>query len=473
MTDSPERRYAVRATKKGAGATKGASVEPRIQYARTSDGVSIAFWTLGEGMPLVLIQPPPFSHIQLEWEWPLARRTYEKLARRRQLIRYDGRGSGLSERGHLDFSLQASVLDLSAVIERLRLERLALVAYGDAGPAAVAYAARHPKEVTHLVLYATYARGGWEEEPEVQGLYKLVDSDWRLFTETLAHALFGWSAEHGSWWAQFCSQSTTQDAVKAAWEASFEYDVTDLLPAVRARTLVMHPALLRWATMDQAKLLASRIPNAQLAVLEGVSGVLIYEESGPIVTAIDEFLSEGEEAAPAAAQLPSDLPSGTAVILFADIADSTALTERLGDAAFRVKARELDGALRGIIRENGGTPVEGKLLGDGVLAVFTSARQAIEAALRCGGAGDDVGLPLHLGIHAGDVIREGDNVFGGAVNIAARIAAASAPGEVLVSETVRGLARTSAGVSFEDRGERTLKGIGEPQRLYEVRRRES
>ena len=123
---------------------------------------------------------------------------------------------------------------------------------------------------------------------------------------------------------------------------------------------------------------------------------------------------------------------------------------------------------RTIIREQSGTPIEGKLLGDGVLATFASASQAIEAALQCGAAGDEAGLSLHLGIHAGDVIREDNNVYGGAVNIAARIASASAPGEVLVSQTVRDLARTSAGVSFVDRGEQALKGVGEPQRLFAV-----
>jgi len=158
------------------------------------------------------------------------------------------------------------------------------------------------------------------------------------------------------------------------------------------------------------------------------------------------------------------------LILFADIVDSTALTERLGDAAFREKAHELDTVLRAIIRESVGQPVEGKLLGDAVLAVFTSARQAIEAALACGKAGDANGLPLHLGIHAGDVISEGKNVYGGAVNIAARIAAISAPGELLVSDTVRALARTSAGVEFEDRGEQALKGIDDPVRVFAVRR---
>src|SRR2546425_1282528 len=99
-----------------------------------------------------------------------------------------------------------------------------------------------------------------------------------------------------------------------------------------------------------------------------------------------------------------------------------------------------------------------------VIAVFTSARHAIEAALACAKAGDEAALHLHLGLHAGDVIREDNNVYGGAVNIASRISGVSAPGEVLVSDIVRGLARTSAGVRFEDRGEQSLKGVGEAVR---------
>jgi class 3 adenylate cyclase len=121
-----------------------------------------------------------------------------------------------------------------------------------------------------------------------------------------------------------------------------------------------------------------------------------------------------------------------------------------------------------VILDHGGTPIEGKLLGDGILAVFQSAREAIAAALVCGGAGGSAGLPLHLGLHAGDVIREEGNVYGGAVNIASRISGLSAPGEVLVSDTVRSLARTSAGVRFEDRGRRKLKGVAEPSRLWAV-----
>ena len=196
-------------------------------------------------------------------------------------------------------------------------------------------------------------------------------------------------------------------------------------------------------------------------------------DSEAVASALDEFLGEGgpspEPASETkAATAQAELPSGMTAILFADIVDSTALTEHLGDAAFRAKARDLDAALRAVIREHAGTAIEGKLLGDGVLAVFTSARQAIEAALACGKAGGDAGLPLHLGIHAGDVIREENNVYGGAVNIASRIAGLSAAGEVLVSETVRSLAPRSAGARFEDWGRRKLKSVSDAVRLWAV-----
>src|SRR5207247_8500410 len=134
---------------------------------------------------------------------------------------------------------------------------------------------------------------------------------------------------------------------------------------------------------------AAGIPGARLALIDDVT----YSSFPELVT---EFVY-GSKAS------EISLPSGTAVILFADIADSTALTERLGDTPFRARARDLDAALRTVIRGNAGTAIEGKLLGDGVLAVFTSARQAIEAALACGEAGHHEGLPRHLGLPAGHV----------------------------------------------------------------------
>jgi adenylate cyclase len=160
-----------------------------------------------------------------------------------------------------------------------------------------------------------------------------------------------------------------------------------------------------------------------------------------------------------------------AVVLFADVADSTALTERMGDAPFRAAARVLDDKLRTAIRDGGGTPVEGKVLGDGVMAVFSSASQAIGAAQRCLNLTADSELRLHVGVHAGDVIREEGNVYGGAVNIASRVCGLAQTSEILVTDVVRGLARTSAGVAFTDRGEHAVKGVDEPLRVYAVQRR--
>jgi class 3 adenylate cyclase len=159
----------------------------------------------------------------------------------------------------------------------------------------------------------------------------------------------------------------------------------------------------------------------------------------------------------------------TAVILFTDIADSTALTERLGDARFRDASRTLDAGVRKAIAECGGAAIDGRVLGDGVLATFTSAAQAIEAARRCHALSAASELGLHIGVHAGDVLREENNVYGGAVNLASRICDLSAPGELLVSDVVRGMARSSAAVTFEDRGDHELKGIAEPVRIFAVR----
>ena len=437
-------------------------MEPRIQYAKTKDGVSIAFSTLGEGMPLVHM-PLMFSHIQLEWQWPECRRWYERLAEERKLVRYDGRGTGLSERDVSDYSLDARVLDLEAIVDRLGLERFALLGARDWGPVSIAYAARCPQRVSHLVLWCTYAKTS--DPPWIRAMDELVKKDWKIATETLAHSIMGWSAgDEARRFAAFMRESVTPDAVMELSTAADEFDVTSLLAQVRVPTLVLHRREIAFPEVGVARELASRIPNARLALLEGTSAMAFLDDMETVAAAIDEFMGEGEAAA-----AKSELPEGMAVILFADIVESTSLTEQLGDAAFREKARELDISLRKVIRETGGTPVEGKVLGDGVLAVFTSARQAIECALRCNAASDSVDLQLHLGIHAGDVISEGNNVYGGAVNIAARIAGASAPGEVVVSDTVRSLARTSAGVTFDDRGEQALKGVADPQRLFAVK----
>jgi class 3 adenylate cyclase len=248
----------------------------------------------------------------------------------------------------------------------------------------------------------------------------------------------------------------------AARRLENKVDLIALLPAVKQPVLVLERE--RGPGHRFATRVAQYLPSGELRFVPGV-GPTAYPDHEQIVAATLEFIGAGK----ASRSVAEVGPSGTAIILFADIADSTALTERLGDAAFREMARELDEALRRAIAASGGQAIEGKLLGDGVLATFGAAREAIACAIACHAAAANAGLALHAGIHAGDVLREDNSVYGGAVNIASRISNEAAAGETLVSDIVRGLARTSAGVTFEDRGERELKGVAEPVRVFAVR----
>jgi class 3 adenylate cyclase len=250
------------------------------------------------------------------------------------------------------------------------------------------------------------------------------------------------------------------------------FDASEDAARLTMPVLLIRHVGLAYVTMDMTKDLASRIDGAQLTVVPGGWA----DDPVGLADRVSEFVNAGsagerhrETAATAAKAAPV---SGTAVIMFTDIANSTAITERLGDTLFRDASRALDDGLRAAIRGAGGSAIDGKLLGDGVLATFPSAAQAIDGARRCLALSAASELGLHIGLHAGDVIREENNVFGGAVNIASRICGLSAPGEILVSDVVRGMARSSAGAAFEDRGEQEMKGVGEPVRVYAVRWRE-
>jgi len=446
-------------------------MEPRIQYAKTKDGVSIAFWTLGEGMPLVHMPRHPFSHIELEWQFPEIRRWYERVAQKRMLVRYDGRGTGLSDRDVSDNSLDALMLDLEAVVDRLDLEPFPLLGLHRLGPVAIAYAARHPERVSRLLLWCTHARtADLLQSPQARGLLALMDKDWRLFTETAAHVLIGWShGEPARRFAAFMRESITQEGMRAAYGPLLEFDAADLLPKVRSPTLVFHRRQIAYPEVDVARDLASRIPDARLALLEGESGAPYLGDMEAVAAAIDEFLSEGEEAAAAAEPAA---PGGLVTILFTDVEGSTALTQRLGDAKARAVLRQHERIVRKALKAHGGTEL--KTMGDGFMTSFSSAVRALESAIAMQRSfaqhneSAAEAIRVRVGLNAGEPIAEDEDLFGTAVIEAARIAAAAKGGEILVSNVVRELAK-GKDFLFADRGDVTLKGFDEPVRLYEVR----
>jgi class 3 adenylate cyclase len=442
--------------------------EPQIRYARTSDGVNIAWYAVGEGVPYFW-PSTPLGSIGDHWQMPEFRELAESIARRATLVTCDARGFGLSDRGTIDYSCEAIIRDYEAVTVAAGIDRFVFQAWSYLAIPALAFAARHPERVLAMILMNGIMRGadvaaGWKS------LVRLAGEDWehaaRLISQSneagYARTL---TLEQGR---KSIQQAASQKAFISFFKAVENWDASDLLDDVTVPVLVDHYGEISMQPMEDCRRLAASLPNGTFASVMRAPGETVFDAASAVTRNFLRGVLPADARGRRHERRTPELPSGTAIILFADIADSTALTERLGDAAFRAKARDLDAALRTVIRDRAGTPIEGKLLGDGVLAVFTSARQAIEAALACGAAGSEAGLALHLGLHAGDVIREDNNVYGGAVNIASRISGLSAPGEVLVSETVRSLARTSGGVSFEDQGRRRLKGVGEAVRVWVV-----
>jgi class 3 adenylate cyclase len=455
-------------------------MEPRIQYARTADGVSIAFWTLGEGTPFVHMPFMLATHIELEWQIPEVRRWYERLAQNRKLVRYDSRGSGLSDRDVSDFSLDAEVLDLEAVVDRLGLEKFALLGAVHSGPVAIAYAARHAERVSQLLLFCSWARTRDTASPQLRALRQLIDTDWETYTETAAHTLLGWSEdERARRAAAMTRESVTQEALQAAVRAYRGFDVTALLPRVRSPTLVLHRRELRWLDVAVARGLASRIPDARLTVLRGTSPTPWLEDMEAVATAIEDFLREGEEAAPPA-EAPQ--PGAFRTVLFTDLAGSTSMMQRLGDAKGRAVLREHERIVREALKAHGGAEV--KSLGDGFMASFSSATRALECAIAMQRAfaehnaallrqaqdehTEPVEVRVRVGLNAGEPIAEDEDLFGTAVILAARIAAKAEGGEILASDVVRQLV-AGKGFLFSDRGDVVLRGFEDPVRLYEVR----
>jgi class 3 adenylate cyclase len=357
------------------------------------------------------------------------------------------------------------MLDLEGVVDSLSLRRFGLLGMSQSGPVAIAFAARHPERVSHLVLLGGSARGeDFFRSEQDRALWQLAAADWHLYTELAAFMFVGWSAgEDGGRYAAALRESATLEAARASRDATAGFDVTDLLGQVRSPTLVVHHRASQVVGVDAARRLAAGILNARLVVLEGGGLQENPEETAKTVLA---FLSEGNAASAPAKDLQA---ASVVTILFTDLTSSTALTQRLGDA----KAQELVRAHNAIVREalaaHGGTEI--KHTGDGIMASFGSASGALECAVAIQRAVAERGesnLAVHIGLNAGEPVAEEQDLFGTSVQLARRICDQAEGGEILASDVVRQLA-AGKGFLFADRGEVALRGFEDPVRLSEVR----
>jgi class 3 adenylate cyclase len=453
--------------------------EPQIQYAKTSDGVSIAYWSIGSGPPLIILPVAAFSHVQLEWQMPEYKNWYELLARECTVIRYDQRGCGLSDREAADFSFKAQMRDLEAVTNEIGEESYAIWAPITTGPLGIHFAATNPSRISHLILWCGFAKySDWTSSPIVQGLFAILDKDWELFTETVSHSAMGWTeSEPAQQYAAYIRESISWEGAKASFGALEDVDVESELPEIACPTLVIHRRQAAFPPVDLSRRLAAQIPGARFALFEGTSLASfmgdVEAESKPIF----EFL-KGSDYTGAAGEGEA---GSVRVILFTDVEGSTAMTQRLGDAGARELMREHERITREQLKAHGGSEV--KTMGDGFMASFGSATKAVECAIGLqhafeewnrepgappDGQGGRSPLQVRVGLNVGEPIEEESDLFGTAVILAARIAAKAEGSQILVSEAVRQIV-AGKGFEFADCGDFMAKGFEEPVRIYEVR----
>jgi class 3 adenylate cyclase/pimeloyl-ACP methyl ester carboxylesterase len=454
-------------------------MEPVIQYATTSDGVSIAFSTIGEGPPVVFLPILPLSHLQVEWQFPGMREFLERFAKTHQVIRFDARGLGLSERSDSERTLDAHLRDLGAVVDRMRLERFAIFASSYAGPMGLRFAALHPERVTRLILWCTHAFHGdvvaklpAQLNQQRQAVNQLAGVDRELYIRTYLHRAVGWTeGDIANRFVEVAKQSIDPDHFFENLANHVAFDAREDLAGVRCPALVMHRPAFVGSHVDVAKGLAARIPTARLLLLEGDSVVPFIGDTEAIIENGLNFLDEDIRAEVAAGG-----DGAMRTILYTDIEAHSTMIQRLGDARGREVLREHERLIRDALRTHGGAEV--KTFGDGFLASFSSTQMALRCAIALERGFDRMPevhgerLRVRVGINAGEPIAEGDDLYGHSVTVASQLAAAAQGGEILVSLVVRELV-AGKGFQFERRGVELVPGEDAPLEIYRVEWREA
>lgn len=442
------------------------------RYARSGD-VHIAYQVSGDG-PFDLVYVPPFvSHVELAWQIPSIVKLIERLASFSRLIRFDKRGTGMSDRVEGVPTLETRMDDVRAVMDAVGSERAALLGASEGGPMTALFAATYPDRCWALVLWATFACD--RKAPDYP--WGVTDEEYRAELEeaeawgtpeharALAAALDPTGSEEDrAALATVLRQSASPGAAVALTRMNREIDIRGVLGAIHQPTLVLnrredHPFI-----VGGSGYLAQHIRGAAHIELPGSEHAISAGNSPLVLDEIERFLQTAWEARATAEAEPERV---LATVLFTDIVGSTARAAELGDRGWRELLTEHHGLIRRELVRFRGRELD--TAGDGFFASFDGPARAIRCAREIAASVPQLGIDIRAGLHTGECEVIDGKVGGIAVHIGARVAKEAGPGEVLVSSTVKDLV-AGAGIEFSDRGAAELKGVPGEWRLFSVDR---
>ncbi|MDX1468409.1 MAG: adenylate/guanylate cyclase domain-containing protein [Acidimicrobiia bacterium] len=442
-------------------------MEPETGYA-VLDGQQIAYQVIGDGPVDVVVAPAWFSAFDTEWQEPQIRRWLERLGSFARIIRFDRRGSGASDPLPTE-SLppwEAFAEDIACVLDAVGVEQAFVWADGDAGPIALLFAATHPERVRGLILFGTSARFLADEDYEfgipeayIDELIDQMVQDWGTgeFVAEMVPSRAN-DREFVSWMARLMRATATPSAVAKYMEASTKADVREVLPTITQPTLILQPKDFPVFGVDHARYLDANLANSTLVELDGPA------DAYPSFGLADQVTRETQRFLTGAAPV-TPTERALATVLFTDIVSSTEMATQLGDRQWRRLLDRHDDTVRRDLSTHSGYLV--KNTGDGILATFDGPGRAVGFARALNMNLSSIGLSIRTGIHTGEIEQRNGDIGGLAVHLGARIMAAAAAGEILVSRTVKDLVIGSS-LQFVDRGVHALKGIDGEWQLYAV-----
>jgi class 3 adenylate cyclase len=441
------------------------SATPETRYAKSGD-VNIAYQVVGNG-PFDLVYVPGWiSNIELMWEEPAHARLLRRLTAFSRLILFDKRGTGMSDPVPLDRlpTLEQRMDDVRAVMDAAGSERAAIFGSSEGGLMSVLFAATYPERTRALVALAIYAKRIWSPDypwaPTPGARAADIESIERTWGSEMDISDLAPSADEAfkRRAVSYLRRSASPGAAVALLRMNTQIDVRAVLPTIRVPTLVLQRVDDRDVNVEEGRWIAAQIPGAKYTELAGDEHLIWAGDVDAVVDEVEEFLTGTR---------PAREPDRVlATVLFTDIVGSSQRAAELGDRAWRELLGGHHAAVRRQLERFQGREVD--TAGDGFLATFDGPARAVRCGCAIREAVGALGLEVRAGLHTGEVELADGKVTGIAVHTGARVAALAAPGEVLVSSTVKDLVAGS-GLEFEERGTHELKGVPGEWRLYAVR----